>query len=223
MLTVAVIAQKGGVGKTTLALHLAVEAAKVGPVTIIDMDPQSSAAQWADNREARQPVVVSCPPTRLAITLQAARRNGTRVAFIDTAPAVESPALAAVRAADFCLIVSRPGILDLRSIGVNVEIARLAGKPVALVINAAHVQGNRAIAAGEDARTRYGVEVCPIILRQRAVFGDALVASKCAQEVEPAGKAAVEVAALWDWLARCARRQNSEQSRIARSMERLSA
>ena len=71
------------------------------------------------------------------VSLQTARRSGARVAFIDTAPAVESPALAAVRAADFCLIVSRPGILDLRSIGINVEIARLAGKPVALVINAA--------------------------------------------------------------------------------------
>ena len=151
--------------------------------------------------------VVYCPPPRLAATLQAARRNGAHVAFIDTAPAVESPALAAVRAADFCLIVSRPGILDLRSIGINVEIAKLAGKPVALVINAAPAQGGQAVAAGEDAHERYGVEICPIIVRQRAIFGHALVESRCAQEVEPAGKAAVEVAALWDWLARRAARQ----------------
>jgi chromosome partitioning protein len=202
MFTVAVIAQKGGVGKTTLTLHLAVEAARSGPVTIIDLDPQSSAAQWADGRPAYQPAVVACSPARLAVTLQAARRNGTRVAFIDTAPAVESSALSAVRAADFCLIVSRPGILDLRSIGVNVEIAKLAGKPVVLVLNAAPAQGGQAVAAGEDARNRYGVEVCPIIVRQRAVFGHALVGSRCAQEVEPACKAAIEVAALWDWLAR---------------------
>src|SRR5712692_3031223 len=200
--TIAVIAQKGGVGKTTLALHLGVEAAKAGPVVIVDMDPQSSAAQWADGREAQEPVVVACSPARLAVSLLAAKRTGARVAFIDTAPAVESPALAAVRAADFCLIVSRPGILDLRSIGVNVEIAKLAGKPVVLVINAAPVQGGQAVAAGEDAHKRYGVEVCPIIVRQRAVFGHALVGSRCAQEVEPACKAAIEVAALWDWLAR---------------------
>jgi chromosome partitioning protein len=202
MLTVAVIAQKGGVGKTTLALHLAVEAAKTGPVVIIDTDPQASAAQWADDRKAPQPRVVTCPAARLAVSVGVARQNGAHVTFIDTAPAVESPALAAVRVADFCLIVTRPGILDLRSIGINVQIAKLAGKPVALVMNAAPVQGAQAVAAGDDAATNYGVELCPIIVRQRAVFGHALAGSRCAQEVKPASKAAAEVAALWDWLAR---------------------
>lgn len=201
MLTVAVIAQKGGVGKTTLALHLAVEAAKTGPVCVIDTDPQASAAQWADGRKAQQPAVVACPAARLAVFLRAARENGSHVTFIDTAPAIESPALAAVRLADFCLIVSRPGILDLRAIGINVQIAKLAGKPVALVMNAAAVQGGQAVAAGENAATSYDVDVCPIIIHQRAVFGHALAESRCAQEVEPTSKAAAEVAALWHWLA----------------------
>jgi chromosome partitioning protein len=188
MLAVAVIAQKGGVGKTTLALHLAVEAAKSGRVVIVDTDPQASAAQWADERQAPQPAVVTSPASRLPVSLHAARQSGAHVAFIDTAPAVEGPALAAVRAADFCLIVSRPGILDLRSIGINVQIAKLAGKPVALVINAAPASGAQGLAAGEDAGTRYGVEVCPIIIHQRAVFGHALARSRCAQEVEPRGE-----------------------------------
>jgi chromosome partitioning protein len=221
MLTIAVIAQKGGVGKTTLALHLAVEAAKSGAVTIIDIDPQSSAAQWSDGRALIQPSVVACPPARLAIALQGARRSGAQVAFIDTAPAVESPALAAVRAADFCLIVSRPGILDLRSIGANVEIAKLANKPVAAMINAAPAQGPQAMAATETAHKWYGVEVCPVVVHQRAVFGHALAQSKCAQEVEPAGKAAVEIAALWNWLAQ--RAGQDQASSMANAMARLSA
>lgn len=224
MFTVAVIAQKGGVGKTTLALHLGVEAAKAGPVAIVDIDPQSSAAQWADARVATGPTVTACPPARLTVTLNRVERNGTRVAFIDTAPAVESPALAAVRAADFCLIVSRPGILDLRSIGINVEIAKLAGKPVAAVINAAPAQGGQALAAAEIVQKWYGVEVCPVVVRQRAVFGHALARSKCAQEVEPAGKAAAEVAALWDWLAQRAPRQDYDAaSRTAPAMWKLPA
>jgi chromosome partitioning protein len=216
MVTVAVIAQKGGVGKTTLALHLAVEAAKAGPAVIVDIDPQSSAAQWADDRMAKEPAVVACPPARLAVALQAARNKGARFAFIDSAPAVESAALAAVRAADFCLIVSRPGILDLRSIGVNVEIAKLAGKPVAAVINAAPAQGKQAATAAESVRKWYSVEVCPIIVHQRAVFGHALTASQCAQEVEPASKAAIEIAALWDWLApRACGRSHDEVARVS--------
>jgi len=201
MLTVALIARKGGVGKTTLTLHLAVEAAKTGQVVIIDTDAQASAAQWADERKAKQPAVVTCPAVRLPVSLHAARQGGARIAFIDTAPAIESSALAAVRAADFCVIVSRPGILDLRSIDINLQIARLAGKPVALIMNAAPVRDGQAAAAGKDAGASCGVEVCPIIVHQRAVFGHALAASRCAQEVEPAGKAAAEIAAVWDWIA----------------------
>ena len=69
MFTIAVAAQKGGVGKTTLILHLAVEAAKTGPVVVIDMDPQSSVAQWALGRKHTQPAVLTCPAARLPQTL----------------------------------------------------------------------------------------------------------------------------------------------------------
>jgi chromosome partitioning protein len=202
MLTVAVIARKGGAGKTTLALHLAVEAARSGPVVLIDTDPQASAAQWADGRQAPQPMVVVSPTTRLTQSLQAASQSGAHIAFIDTAPAVETPALTAARAADFCLIVSRPGILDLHSIGINVQITKLAGKPVALVMNAAPPRDGQAVAAGEHVGRDYGVELCPIVIHQRAVFSHALARSLCAQEAEPTSKAAAEIAALWDWLAR---------------------
>jgi len=201
MLTVAVIARKGGVGKTTLALHLAVEAARSGPVVVIDTDPQASAAQWADERKSKQPAVVTCPAVRLSVSLQAARQGGAHVVFIDTAPAIESSAMAAVRAADFCLIVSRPGVFDLRSVDINMQIARLASRPVALVMNAAPVRDGQAVAAGKNAGAGCGVELCPIVIHQRAVFGHALAASRCAQEVEPSGKAAAEIAAVWDWIA----------------------
>jgi chromosome partitioning protein len=209
MLTVAVIARKGGAGKTTLTLHLAVEAAKTGLVVIIDTDPQASAALWADGRQAAQPSVVTCPAARLPQALQAARQSGTQVAFIDTAPSVETAALTAAKAADFCLIVSRPGILDLQSIAVNLQIAKLAGKPLALVMNAAPTRDGQAVAAGEEAGRDYGAELCPVVIHQRAVFSHALARSQCAQEVEPTSKAAGEVAALWAWLAQRASLTNS--------------
>jgi chromosome partitioning protein len=194
------MARKGGVGKTTLSLHLAVEAAKTAPAAIIDTDPQSSAAEWATERESSQPAILRCHTARLAGAMQAAKRNGAQIALIDTAPAVESLGLAALRTADFCLIVSRPGCLDLRSIGINVEMAKLAGTPVALVMNAVPVRAGSALAAGEKAAPRYRVELCPILIHQRAVFAHALAQGKCAQELEPRGKAAAEVAALWSWL-----------------------
>jgi len=201
MLTVAVIARKGGAGKTTLTLHLAVEAAKHGPVVIIDTDPQASAALWADGRLTPQPSVLTCPAARVPHTLDQARQSGAHVAFIDTAPSVETAALTAAKAANFCLIVSRPGILDLQSVAVNLQIAKLAGRPVALVMNAAPSRDGQAAAAGEGAGRDHGVELCPVIIHQRAVFSHALAHSRCAQEFEPGSKAAAEIAALWDWLA----------------------
>lgn len=200
MLVIAVISRKGGAGKSTLALHLAVEAAKDGPVAVVDLDVQASAAGWGDSREAEQPAVVTCPPARLVATLDAARRTGALVAIIDTAPHAEAPALAAARASSLLLIVTRPGILDLRAIGQSAEIAQLAGRPAAVVINAAPAVGNQAVEAAEAIGETYGVEVCPVVIGQRVAFARALVTGQTAGEIEPDGKAASEITALWQWV-----------------------
>lgn len=202
MQTLAIIAQKGGVGKTTLALHLAVAAGQAGAVAVMDLDPQASASGWSDSRAAEEPAVVACPPSRLAVTLDAAKAQGARLAIVDTAPHAESPALAAARAADLILIPTRPGILDLRGIGASVEIANLAKRPAVLVINAGPARGAGAVEAGEAARASYGIEVCPVIIGQRAVFGHALVTGQTAQEVEPDSRAAGEIMALWEFVQR---------------------
>ncbi|MFZ3181676.1 MAG: ParA family protein [Methylocystis silviterrae] len=77
MKIVAILSQKGGAGKTTLALHLAAAAEAAGkPCAVIDLDPQASAAGWKDMRLAETPVVVPLPHSRLAAGLQAAREGG---------------------------------------------------------------------------------------------------------------------------------------------------
>src|SRR5271169_3766724 len=137
MKTVAVEAGKGGSGKTTTTLNLAVAAGIAGKtVVVIDLDPQASAAGWKDTRTAERPVVVSVPPARLPQALQAARDGGAELVLIDTAPHSESAALAAAKAADLILIPTRPGILDLRAIGTTADLAKLAGKPAFVVLNA---------------------------------------------------------------------------------------
>jgi chromosome partitioning protein len=199
MKTIAILSQKGGAGKTTLAVHLAVAAARAGhQAAIIDLDPQASATGWKDSRPHDTPAVVSAQAARLPQVLQAAAQAGEVLTLIDTAPHAESPALAAARAADLILIPCRPAILDLRAIGLTVDVAKLAGTPAAVVLNAVPPRGPLA----EEARAaiaHYGVVVTPVHLGQRSTYVHALTAGQAAQEYEPHGKAAEEITRLYRW------------------------
>jgi len=201
MKIVAVISQKGGAGKTTLALHLAAAAglAKLSTV-VIDLDPQASSAEWKDSRKQETPVVITLPHTRLAQGLQAAQEGGAKLAVIDTAPHSEAAAIAAIRAADLVLVPCRPGILDLRAIGTTAELLKLADKPAFVVLNAMPPGASQLLKDARSAVAVHGLAVAAVVLHQRASFAHALTAGMTATEYEPKGKAAAEVAALLKWV-----------------------
>ena len=200
MQTLALISQKGGAGKTTLAISIAVRAESAGiPSVIIDLDPQASAAQWGDLRKAETPVVTCSPPARLLSVMTAARTAGAGLIVLDTAPHAADAALAAVRSSDLVLIPCRPATADLLSIGASIELARIADKPADVVINAAPVKNpltDQAIAAIEG----YGVTACPVVMHQRIEHVHAFTAGLSACESAPHGKAAAEIDRLFRWI-----------------------
>ena len=200
MKIVAVISQKGGAGKTTLAVNLAVAAERRDvPTVVIDLDPQASAKTWHDIRAGKEaPVVVSAQASRLAEVVEIARANGAELVIIDTAPHSESAALGAARAADLVLIPCRPAILDLKAIGSSGDLVALAKKPAAVVLNAVPHQGKLAEEA-EEAVRGYGLAVAPVKLTQRAAYVHSLTLGQAAQEFEPEGKAALEIGELYEW------------------------
>jgi len=200
MKTLSILSQKGGTGKTTLALHLAVAAERAGKTcAVIDLDPQASAAGWKDLRQGETPTVVSAQAARLPQVLATAEEHGADVIVIDTAPHAEGAALAAARAADLILIPCRPAVLDLKAIGTTIDLVRLAGNPAAVVLNAVPPRGTLVREAGEVVES-YGVTLCPVCVGQRAAFVHALTDGATAEEYEPRGKAAEEVAQLYRWI-----------------------
>ena len=129
MKTVAILAQKGGVGKTTLAVHLAVASSRRRNTAIIDLDPQASAARWADRRSAETPVVLSAHASRLPQEKERVRAADGELLVVDTAPHSSSAALAAAKAADLILIPCRPAILDLEAVASTLSLVWTIGAP----------------------------------------------------------------------------------------------
>jgi chromosome partitioning protein len=182
-------------------VHLAVAAEQAGQVAaVIDIDQQASAAGWKDSRQTATPVVQSIPAARLRQALEVARSHGADLAIIDSAPYAGDVALAAAEAADFVLIPCRPGILDLRAIGATARIVKLGGKPAYVVLNAMPPNAPYVLADARTAVAVHGLEVAPVTLQQRAAFAHALTVGKTADEYEPNGKAAQEIAKLYQWL-----------------------
>ena len=201
MHVVAIVAQKGGTGKTTLALSLAVAAQRTGrTVAVVDLDPQATASTWSDRRQAETPVVVSAQPARLLQVLESAAEGGANLVLVDTPPRAEQAALAAAKAADLVLIPCRPAVFDLDTVSTTLDLIRYAGKPtIAAVLNGVPPRGSKAAQATEVI-TSLGVAVCPTALGYRAAFTDAGALGLTPQEYDPNGKAAGETEEVYRFL-----------------------
>jgi chromosome partitioning protein len=194
MHTIALVAQKGGTGKTTLAVSFAVAASNSGLVSLlIDLDPQATACKWSDRRKQDTPLVIDAQASRLAAALGKAAQNGVDFVLIDTPPRSEQAALAAAKAADLVLIPCRPQAYDLETIPNSQEILSLSGnKPALVILNAVPARGDR----HEQAKTvldRFSIPVCPHTIGARAAFGDSAALGQTPQEYDPEGKAAGEI------------------------------
>ncbi len=204
MFTISIIGQKGGTGKTTTVLGLAVAAAQAGHgVAVIDLDPQATAANWKDRRDEDNPPVVSAQASRLKPTLQAAKDSGVEYVFIDTAGRSDDSALNAARAADLVLIPSRPNIVEVETLPQVNDLLRLAGSPPAFVLlNGIHPTAGRAsITEVRDAiRELFGLTVCPVHLCQRSAYAEAMTTGKVPQEIDPDGKAGDELKRLFEFV-----------------------
>jgi chromosome partitioning protein len=200
MRTIALISQKGGVGKTTLAIHLATAFAAGGYHTLLlDLDPQASAAEWKDARASETPAVLAAPPARLPKVIEEARRISTDILIIDTAPHSEGTALDAARAADLILVPCQPSIMDLRALRKTTDLLEHVKKPTYAVLNVVSPHGSVTEEAATTITTQFKLPVCEIRLGDRVAYNRCLIKGETAQEFEPDGKAAREFTEFYKW------------------------
>jgi chromosome partitioning protein len=201
MRTLAIVSQKGGAGKTTLAVHLATEAGKSHVALILDTDPQATASRWSEWRGGGDPEVIDCgAPPLLAGKLAKAAELGAEIAVIDTPPHADAMARQAARLADLILIPCRPRAFDLAAIEATAELVRSSHKPAWVVFNAGPARGRLIYRDAAELITEgFGLRIAPVVLPERAAFHHSAASGRTAPEHDTDGKAAAEMRALWAW------------------------
>jgi len=199
MKVLAILSQKGGVGKTTLATCLAVAAEQAGQsVAILDLDPQATAAFWSDVRDAETPAVVSIQAVRLGAIIAACEKEGTDLVIIDGAAVARDVAYQAAQHSDLVLIPTKTAVFDTMSMTHTLDVVKQLDKPAAVVLTFVPPQGQEttdAIAAIEQ----LGATVCPVTIGNRKAFFRAQAAGLAVQEFEPSGPAASEIQRLYEY------------------------
>lgn len=205
MKIVTLLAQKGGTGKTTLSIHLAVlAAASKLKVVIADLDPQQSTTFWNGRRTSSDPGVMPMKASTLKQNITKLTKQGVDLLVIDTAPHSHEDAIIAAQLADFVLIPTRPAILDLQAIGSSVEIVKNIDGKAAIVLNGCPYPGKtgeRAIVSeAREALAGYGLAVSPAAISNRVALSHSLIDGEAVTEFESDSKAAEEIRELMNWI-----------------------
>ena len=200
MYVIAVLNQKGGSGKTTIATHLARAFQLDGAdVLLVDSDPQGSARDWAAVREDQPVTVVGIDRP----TIERDIKNIARKDFvvIDGAPQASDLAVSAIKAASFVLIPVQPSPYDIWATADLVELVKQRievtdGKLQAAFVVSRAIKGTRIGLEVAEALAGYGLPILESRITQRVSYPGTAAAGTTVMDTEPAGDAAAEVRAL---------------------------
>jgi chromosome partitioning protein len=199
MKVISLVTQKGGSGKSTLCVSLAVAAQQADrSVCILEMDKQATVTQWAQAREGRAPEVAQVTADKLGTVVDRLRSADFDFIFIDT-PGIDSPGTnAVIRLSDLCLIPCRPSPADLRGVSPTLAAIHRLEKDFAFVLNQTPPKSYRV----RD--TSQGLKVlgmlADVVVVMRNDHQDAIGSGQGVTEFNPEGAAADEMRRLWAWI-----------------------
>lgn len=200
MQVIAVLNQKGGAGKTTIATHLARALQLDGAdVLLVDSDPQGSARDWAAVREDQPVPVVGIDRPTIERDLKSVARK--EFVVIDGAPQAHDLAVSAMKAADCVLIPVQPSPYDIWATSDLVDLVKQRieltdGKLKAAFVVSRAIKGTKIGAEVTDALTGYGLPILQTRITQRVIYPSSAASGTTAIDQEPTSEAAEEVRAL---------------------------
>jgi chromosome partitioning protein len=200
MKVIAVLNQKGGSGKTTIATHLA-RALQIdgADVLLVDSDPQGSARDWAAVREDQPLTVVGIDRPTIERDLKNIARKDFVV--IDGAPQASDLAISAIKAADIVLIPVQPSPYDIWAASDLVDLVKQRievtdGKLQAAFVVSRAIKGTRIGAEVTEALNGYGLPILQARITQRVSYPGTAAVGVTVLDTEPNGDAAQEIQAL---------------------------
>jgi chromosome partitioning protein len=196
------MSQKGGAGKTTLAINLAAAAIRTGfQAVLVDTDPQQSAYNWYKDRDpSLDPAVISAFPDNLPTIQKIAREEGADFCIVDTPPNASEYVERIAKLADLLLVPTKPSAFDLVSIERTIKVIRDVEKPAYAVLNECPTYGTDGDDA-EDALQHYGLTTLANRIHNRAAIRRHTTPRETIFQYEPEGKAAIEFSALFKAIA----------------------
>ena len=226
MKTIAIISQKGGSGKTTLALNLSVAAHLDGQQAIIaDLDEQASAVMWHHARDEAMPHVQATETAHLPDLHAEATRQGFDYFIIDTAPQSNDPAVTAAELADCILITCKLSVMDLRAVQNTLSLLKVAKtKPgvriymvLSMVEHFSKKEGQEAV----EVLKKLNMRVLPAWTGSRVAYRHSLIKGLGVLEYDPSGKAADEVREIYKIVGKATAKQQSKEKPSARKAKMM--
>ena len=201
MFTIAIVNQKGGSGKSTIAECLAVAAELDGTAAaVLDLDPQGTVYAWSKRREDANPPVLSVTAANYKDEWQRLKDAGAELIIIDTPARLQDTVLSAADLADLIIVPAKATIKDLERVEDSIKLACMnSAKPTFVVFNQVRPQKARS----EDAERAIKAQrypVCPVRIGLRVAFEDSDMTGQTPQETEPNGKAANEIQQLYKYV-----------------------